>query len=67
MPVVAGSLVLQDARERHMSGSKYADVPMGGIYLVRGENVVIVGEVVRRVAWRGVGGEGRDATHCAMP
>lgn len=39
-----------------MAGAKYADVPMGGIYLVRGENVVLVGEVVRCRGGRWCGG-----------
>lgn len=40
-----GSIVLQDARERHFASGKFCDLPMGGIYLIRGENLTLVGEV----------------------
>jgi len=39
-----GSLVLERSRERHVAGGKFCDVDMG-VYLVRGENVAMVGEV----------------------
>lgn len=39
------NLVFQDAVERIYVGNKYTDIPVG-IYLVRGENVVMLGEVV---------------------
>lgn len=40
----AANLVLQDAFERIFSGNRYGDVPKG-VYIVRGENVVLVGEI----------------------
>jgi hypothetical protein len=39
------NLVLQDTIERIYAGRLYADVPRG-IFLVRGENVLLLGEVV---------------------
>ena len=39
------NLVLQDTIERIYAGNLYADVPRG-IFLVRGENVLLLGEVV---------------------
>lgn len=39
------NLVLQDTIERIYAGNVYADVPRG-IFLVRGENVLLLGEVV---------------------
>lgn len=43
--VTTANLVLQDTIERIYAGSLYADVPRG-IFLVRGENVLLLGEVV---------------------
>lgn len=40
-----GNLVLSDAVERIFAGGMYADVARG-VYLVRGENVMLMGEVV---------------------
>ena len=42
----AGNLVLQDTIERLFAQSLYADINRG-VYLVRGENIVIMGEIVR--------------------
>ena len=39
------NLVLQDTVERLYAGSLYADIPRG-IFLVRGENVLLLGEIV---------------------
>ena len=44
--LTAGSLVLQNALERHFAGGLYCDLPMGGVYLVRGENLAMLGELV---------------------
>lgn len=41
----AANLVLQDTIERLYSGNLYADIPRG-IFLVRGENVLLLGEIV---------------------
>lgn len=41
----AANLVLQDTIERIYAGNLYADVPRG-IFVVRGENVLLLGEVV---------------------
>ncbi|PWN28001.1 LSM-domain-containing protein [Jaminaea rosea] len=38
------NLVFQDTVERTYVGTDYTDIPMG-IYLVRGENVVMLGEI----------------------
>jgi len=40
-----GNLVLQNSVERTFAGKKYADMERG-IYLVRGENVLLMGEIV---------------------
>jgi hypothetical protein len=39
------NLVLQDAVERIAVGNRYGDIPRG-LFLVRGENVVLLGEIV---------------------
>jgi small nuclear ribonucleoprotein (snRNP)-like protein len=39
------NLVLQDAVERIFVGDIYGDIP-SGIYVIRGENVVLLGEIV---------------------
>lgn len=39
------NLVFQDAVERIYVGDKFTDIPVG-MYLIRGENVVMLGEVV---------------------
>lgn len=41
----AGNLVMQETTERVFTGTLYADV-LRGIYLVRGENVMLMGEIV---------------------
>jgi U6 snRNA-associated Sm-like protein LSm1 len=38
------NLVLEDVYERHISGSKYADIYLG-LYIVRGDSLVVCGEV----------------------
>ena len=38
------NIVLQDAVERIIVGASYSDIPLG-LYIVRGENVVLMGEV----------------------
>ena len=40
----AANLVLQDAIERIFVGNRYGDVPKG-TFIVRGENVVLMGEI----------------------
>ena len=45
-PPCAGSLVLKNAHERHVAGGLFCDLPMGGVYMVRGENLALLGEVV---------------------
>ncbi|KAI9661378.1 MAG: SM-like, degradation of cytoplasmic mRNAs and positively regulates transcription initiation [Alyxoria varia] len=44
VPLRKGNLVLQDAVERIYAGHMFADVPQG-IYIVRGENVMLIGEI----------------------
>ncbi|XP_010876651.1 U6 snRNA-associated Sm-like protein LSm1 isoform X2 [Esox lucius] len=44
------NLVLQQTVERIHVGKKYGDLPRG-IFIVRGENVVLLGEILRRT-WR---------------
>lgn len=41
-----GNLVLQDTIERLFAKNLYADIPRG-LFLIRGENVVLLGEIVR--------------------
>jgi U6 snRNA-associated Sm-like protein LSm1 len=43
---VTGNLVLQDTLERLFVQNLYADVERG-LFLVRGENVTLLGEIVR--------------------
>lgn len=42
----AANLVLQDTIERIFALNKYADIQRG-VFLVRGENVLMLGEIVR--------------------
>ena len=44
-PMASANLVLQDTVERLYAGNLYADIPRG-IFLVRGENVLLLGEIV---------------------
>lgn len=44
-PFVAGNLVLQDTIERLFVQNLYADIDRG-LFLVRGENVLLLGEIV---------------------
>jgi U6 snRNA-associated Sm-like protein LSm1 len=41
----AANVVLQGACERVIVGELYCDVPLG-LYVIRGENVVLIGELV---------------------
>ena len=36
--------MLEGAVERHVVGSQYGDVPLG-LYILRGENIVLLGEI----------------------
>lgn len=45
------NLVLQDTIERIFVQEVYADV-VRGIFLVRGENVLLLGEIVRILLWQ---------------
>lgn len=38
------NLVLEDTYERHIAGTKYADIYLG-LYIVRGDSLVMLGEV----------------------
>ena len=40
------NVVLEDAVERIIHEKRYADVPLG-LYVIRGENVVLLGSIVR--------------------
>lgn len=40
------NIVLEEAVERIIVGKRFADVPLG-LYVIRGENVVLLGEMVR--------------------
>ena len=48
MVFIVANLVLQDTVERIFVQNFYADV-IRGIYLVRGENVLLLGEIVRAI------------------
>ena len=39
------NLVFQNPYERIIVGKQYCDMPLGSIYLVRGENVVLMGRI----------------------
>ena len=45
------NLVLQDTIERIFINEVYADI-IRGIFLVRGENVLLLGEIVRSHLWQ---------------
>ena len=40
-----GNFVLEDTFERHVVDDKFGDIPLG-LYIVRGDNVVLLGEIV---------------------
>ena len=40
------NIVLEEAVERVVVGKRFADVPLG-LYVIRGENVVLLGQIVR--------------------
>lgn len=42
---VAANAVLEGACERVIVGDQYCDIPLG-LYVIRGENVVLIGELV---------------------
>ena len=49
----AANLLLQDTIERIHVGGKYGDIPRG-IFLVRGENMVLVGEIVSNLNYSNI-------------
>ena len=46
MGLIPANLMLQDTVERIYTNDVYADITRG-IYIVRGENVLMLGEIVR--------------------
>jgi small nuclear ribonucleoprotein (snRNP)-like protein len=42
---ITANLLLQDTIERIHVGKEYGDIPRG-IFIVRGENLVLIGEIV---------------------
>lgn len=46
------NLVLHKTIERIHVGKEYGDIPRG-VFIVRGENVVLLGEIVRKHGWLG--------------
>lgn len=48
------NLVLQDTVERIIVEDKYSDIPRG-VFVIRGENVVLLGEIVSLPDWRTLG------------
>jgi small nuclear ribonucleoprotein (snRNP)-like protein len=48
------NVVLEHAFERVIVGKKFSDVPLG-LYVIRGENVVLLGQLVRWLPWPGRG------------
>ena len=46
------NVVLEEAVERIIVGKKFADVPLG-LYVIRGENVVLLGPIVRALPFAG--------------
>lgn len=55
-----GSIVLEKARERLSAGGKYADIDMNCLYMIRGENIMLMGVHVSGLA-------GRLASHAFVP
>ena len=49
------NIVLEEAVERIIVDKRYADVPLG-LYVIRGENVVLIGQIVRATARTRMGG-----------
>ena len=43
------NIVLEHAEERVVVGKRFADVPLG-LYVIRGENLVLLGQIVRASA-----------------
>ena len=43
---LAANFVLEHTCERRYVGNRFGDIPLG-LYLIRGENVVLLGELVR--------------------
>lgn len=46
MLLYVANVVLEGACERLIVGDLYCDIPLG-LYVIRGENVVLIGELVR--------------------
>lgn len=49
MWITAANAVLEGACERVIVGEIYCDIPLG-LYVIRGENVVLIGELVYNFA-----------------
>lgn len=45
LPGFTANVVLEGACERVIVGNLYCDIPLG-LYIIRGENVVLIGELV---------------------
>mmetsp|Transcript_17305 Transcript_17305/g.34900 ORF Transcript_17305/g.34900 Transcript_17305/m.34900 type:complete len:125 (-) Transcript_17305:120-494(-) len=43
------NIVLVNASEREVAGNMYHDTKKGGLYLIRGENVVMMGDIDHKV------------------
>lgn len=63
----SANLLLQDTIERIHVGKEYGDIPRG-LFIVRGENVVLMGEVVSvgRWGWGRGWGDGGGACSSAV-
>ena len=48
--ITAANAVLEGACERVIVGEIYCDIPLG-LYVIRGENVVLIGELVLNLFW----------------
>src|SRR5439155_12714139 len=48
--IFTANLVLQDSLERIYMNDSYGDIPLG-VFVIRGENVVLLGEIVSRLFW----------------
>ena len=59
---VPANVVLEDTYERHYAEGKFGELELG-LYIIRAENLVLLGEMVRGRDERGIR-EGRDKT-CA--
>lgn len=52
-PLCPANVVLEGACERVIVGDLYCDIPLG-LYVIRGENVVLIGELVYCIIFQSI-------------